>query len=190
MPHLRAEQHIYLVLLMVSGASIAAMHAYWPGLRFEYGPLNYSAFAFAHMSLPVLLALLAFSGVRRSARTVLLALTLVVALPTVTLASIAIVQAAAVVRTGSDTSLELVSELVRDGNYYRLYRTGANPAKAHSFILRRETQLFIGVKRVTEMKGFYGASDASLVAMSNGLGRVSTKPYNKYHAVQVFEFRL
>lgn len=190
MPHARSKRLMYVALVVASGTALAAIYYYWPGLRFEYDPANYVVYAIVHLSLPVTIFPLAFSCVNRLARAAIVAIAIVVTLPTAVLAISALAHAYELVHTGHDQALQLVGHLEHSGVHYRLYLTKADPYKAHSLLLRREKPLFLGLKRVEQLREFYGTQDGVLVVLSNERGQVTTKPYTPHFKTELFEFSL
>ena len=179
---------IYLAFLVASLVAVAAIHAYWPGLRFDYSPLNYVTFAAVHLSVPLWLFLVAGAQVGRKRHVFVLAAAALAALPTGLLSFGALQGAIATLRAGVDPSLQLVSELPQGGATVRLYRTNANPLKAYGLVLRSERPVVSGLKYVTEIKGFYESTNGTVARLPSGHIQVRAEPYNSAFKPQVFEF--
>ena len=179
-----------LILLAVNVAALAAIHLFWPGVRFESGVLNYAVFIALHLSLPLLLVLLAFSTPNKNFRIAAFILASIAALPTGFLSFAAFGQLSAALRSEIDPSLQPVAELKHNNFTYRLYRTNHNPYKAHGLLLRKEQALTPGIKLVSDIKGFYGTKDGELQVLAAERAQVITKPFSPQFKVEVFEFAL
>jgi hypothetical protein len=186
----RINLSAYFTLLAVNMVALAVIHLLWPGLRFESGTLNYVLFIVLHLSLPLLLVILARTFQNKSLKISSLVLAAVVALPTCALSYAAIGQLSAALHSEIDPSLQPISELMRGDFRYRLYRTNFNPYKAHGLLLRKERKLIPGIKFVSDIKGFYGATDGELHALAGDKALVITKPFSPQFNVEIFEFNL
>ena len=185
----RISRTACFALVAANLVSLAVVHLFWPGLRFEYGALNYAVFIVLHLLLPPLLLLLAFSLHGKYSRITAFVLAATVALPTGLLSFSAAGELIEVLSFDTDPSLQPIAEMSHGEFTYRLYRTNYNPLKAHGMLLRKEQTLIAGVKLVSDVKGFYGTRDGDLQALEDGLARVTTKPAHSQAKVEVFEFK-
>jgi ABC-type transport system involved in multi-copper enzyme maturation permease subunit len=183
-------QRKYLLLLLASILFIVSLNLFFPGLRFEYGLLNYLVYSVVYISIPVLLFLIGASSTRYWAQVIIIIIAIITALPTGVISYNALSRAYKIVSTGSDQSLYLLASVEHAGSNYRLYRTNHNPLKAYGLILRKETHLLPGLKYVKQINGFYGTREGTITIKSNGYGQVVTTPYHSSVKVQVYEFKL
>ena len=183
-----SKQLTYAALLATNLAAIGSIYYFWPGLRFEYTPANYIIFAALHISLPIIIFLLARISINQGTRFIFNALAFVILLPAVFLAISALNGARHSARSGHDPSLQPIAHIKHLGSHYKLYRTQANPNKAHGLVLRKETPLLANLKYVEDIKGFYGTKNGSLEMFANKHIKVTTEPYNSYYKTEVFEF--
>ena len=155
MPPARISRPACFVLIAANLVALAVVYLFWPGLRFEYGALNYALFIVLHVSLPPLLLLLAFSLHGKYSRITAFVLAATVALPTGLLSFSAAGELLEVLSFDTDPSLQPIAEMSHGEFTYRLYRTNYNPLKAHGMLLRKEQTLIAGVTHRSEIKSTY-----------------------------------
>lgn len=135
---------VLLALLLATFAQGALKLPYQ--LRFDSPGLNYWIFAVAAISFPMVVFSVAVSLSTKWARWLTFCCALLLAIPCLTMASCAAIEAPV---GGRDLSYELISE-AKDGNLaYRLYRTNCGAMCEFGLDLREERQVFLGLKLVT-----------------------------------------
>ncbi len=135
---------VLLALLLAMFAQGALKLPYQ--LRFESPGLNYWIFAVAAISFPMLAFSVGASLSTKWARWLTYLCALILAIPCLTMASCAAIEAPL---EGRDLSYELISE-AKDGNIaYRLYRTNCGATCEFGLDLREERQVFLGLNLVS-----------------------------------------
>jgi hypothetical protein len=133
----------------------------WPNQpRFSSPTLNYWFFAFAAIAFPALIAWLASSLSEKWSRRVLYGLACTLILPCLLMTTCAVLEAPSIRTT--DGSYEFLSEAGYGSVTYRLYRTNCGATCAYGLDLRRERDLFFGVKLVSPLWSKYRADQGTV----------------------------
>lgn len=161
MPHSHTMR-IPLALLALLIAAIAhAMSGLPLQVRFGYATLNYWLAGTLALLLPVMVLWVALRMSRRSLKVAGIAVSVVVALPSLAFVTLAWHEGSQITNN-VDTSFELLSEGKSGLARYRLYRTNCGATCAYGLVLRQEYDSPIGVKLVTPVWSLYRASEGAV----------------------------
>ena len=139
----------YIFLAIVS-ALIAFETIGWPfEIRFAVPQFNYYAYAVLCFSLLIALLLVAMHGKRASIQVICLVLTLFVGAPAAFLGVFAAWEGNKVSEQGRDYSFEKIDEQKIGYATYRLYVADCGATCSHDLVLKKEIDIFVGVKLVS-----------------------------------------
>lgn len=162
---------VSLLVFSVVGLALHAINTPF-ALRFAYAPANYWFVAAATLALPIGLGWLALQLRRSALRVALIVSCLLVALPSIAYAALAIGSA----RNGIDDSLQLLSEARLDGVTFRLYLSNCGATCAYGLVLRRERDV-AAVRLVSEVWEAEREEPASLRVSPGGTVEVHRGEY-------------
>ena len=160
-----------LLVFSVLGLALHAMNTPIT-LRFAYAPANYWFVAVATLALPVSLGLLALQLRRSALRVAFIVACLLVALPSIAYAVLAIGSA----RNGLDGSFQLLSEAPLNGVTFRLYLSNCGATCAYGLVLRREQDV-AAVRLISEVWEADREEPASLRVSPSGTVEVHRGEY-------------
>jgi hypothetical protein len=161
-----------LLLAVMLGATAQGVFGLPYQLRLSSATANYWTFSAAVVLFPILLGWLAMSISKRRIRRFSFVCVILLALPCLAISSCAALEAPQVGH--GDLSYELLSEANDDAITYRLYRTNCGATCPYGLALRKERNLFLGVKLVSPLwsqyQGFAGEVivNNSKIQVSNG----------------------
>lgn len=131
-------------------------------VRFSLPALNYWVSAGMALSVPFLLFWISLSLRRKWIRGLVMALSILLLLPSLVISGCAALEAPTV-SENVDGSYELISEATGEASTFRLYRTNCGATCAFGLDLREEREIFLGVKLVSPVWSLYRASEGRVV---------------------------
>jgi hypothetical protein len=144
-----------LLLAVMLGATAQGIFGLPYQLRLSSATANYWTFSVAVIFFPILLGWLAMSISRRWIRRFSFVCAILLSLPCLAISSCAALEAPQLGH--GDLSYELLSEANDDAITYRLYRTNCGATCPYGLDLRKERELFLGVKVVSPLWSKYQA---------------------------------
>ncbi len=156
-------------------------------LRFQDASLNYLTIMVLLILIPLSIFIRAFFSKKK---TILMTIAIAISLPSFILFIFVKDIYDDIKKNYIDLSFQLIQEISKNQQYYRLYLTDGGATTAQGLVLRKEINLALGLKSVSPIFSKYKAKDATLKFISSHKLQIEIKPYSKGDKTDIREINI
>jgi len=156
-------------------------------LRFQDTSLNYLAVMILSILLPLSILIRVFFAKDKAT---LITILIGISFPSFIVFYFAKLEYHDIKKNNIDVNFQLIQEISKNQQYYRLYLTDGGATTAHGLVLRKEINLPLGLKLVFPIFDKYKAKDATLKFISSDRLKIEIQPYSKGDKVYIKEIKI